>query len=80
MIEVPAGAGLGHISDPAFIPERTVASAAPSSVKMMNATVHNAYAHGEFYDLLFEDGSIVTKFPAAKVHSKGVSIYWRFLR
>jgi hypothetical protein len=48
--------------------------------KMMSATVHNAYAHGEFYDLLFEDGSIVHKFPACRVHSKGVSIYWRFLR
>mmetsp|Transcript_9515 Transcript_9515/g.17842 ORF Transcript_9515/g.17842 Transcript_9515/m.17842 type:complete len:990 (+) Transcript_9515:148-3117(+) len=48
--------------------------------KMMSATVHNAYAHGEFYDLLFEDGSIVQKFPASMMHSKGVSIFWRFLR
>jgi hypothetical protein len=52
----------------------------PTSYTKMTATVHNAYSHGEFYDLLFEDGSIVHKFPSNRVYNKGVSIYWRFLR
>ena len=50
------------------------------SYTMLSATVHNAYEHGEFYDLLFEDGSIVHKFPASRMRNKGLSIYWRFLR
>lgn len=63
------------------VPAEPMSGGAPTSqYKMLNATVHNAYAHGEYYDLLFEDGSIVHKFPANRIHSKGVSIYWRFLR
>lgn len=46
----------------------------------MNATVNRAYSHGRYYDILFENGTIVKKFPVSKILRKNLSIFWRLLR
>lgn len=46
----------------------------------MNGTVHRAYSHGRYYDILFEDGSIVRRFPVSNISRKSLSIFWRLLR
>jgi hypothetical protein len=52
----------------------------PSNVIFIKGSVHRAYAHGSFYDILFEDGSIGNKIPSTKIQSKSLSIFWRLLR
>jgi hypothetical protein len=46
----------------------------------MNGTVNRAYSHGRYYDILFEDGSIVKNFPVSMILRKTLSIFWRMLR
>ena len=50
------------------------------SNEIIKATVHKAYPHGQYYDLIFDDGTIVHKCAAESIQHKGLSIYWRFLR
>jgi len=52
----------------------------PSRAIHMNGTVHRAYSHGRFYDILFEDGSVAHRFPASRIQRKSLSIFWRLLR
>ena len=47
---------------------------------LKNATVHKAYAHGDYYHLICEDGTIIEKCPAEKIIFKRLSIYCRSLR
>ena len=52
----------------------------PSNFIFTKGTVLRAYAHGSFYDILFEDGSVGLKIPSTKIQSKSLSIFWRLLR
>lgn len=52
----------------------------PSNIIYTKGSVHRAYPHGHFYDILFEDGSIGHKIPSTKIQSRNLSIFWRLLR
>lgn len=52
----------------------------PSNVIFTKGSVHRAYSHGSFYDILFDDGSIGYKIPSTKIQSRSLSIFWRLLR
>mmetsp|Transcript_22531 Transcript_22531/g.32926 ORF Transcript_22531/g.32926 Transcript_22531/m.32926 type:complete len:1011 (+) Transcript_22531:60-3092(+) len=46
----------------------------------IKGTVHRACSHGDYYDILFADGTIIHRVPASDIKSRSLSIFWRLLR
>ena len=52
----------------------------PLDFAYMKGIVNRAFSNGQYYDILFPDGSVAPRVPVAQLTSRKLSIFWRLLR